>query len=266
MVAQMTDVFRLPKDFPSLVYLSMVLQAEGIRYGVEHWRRNRARVGGTLIWQLNDCWPVASWSSIDYFGRWKALHYAARRFYAPLLLSVEDREARMSVHLTSDRTEAWKGRLVWRLEALDGSVLDSGEQVAKAAPLADTPIADLDFAAKIDEENRRRAVFVCELRQVKEQIAHCVTPFVPSKHLELADPQIEAKASLAGGELSVTLESRSLARFVELKLAGADLVFSDNYFDLSPNAPATVTCPLPPGWTLERARKALRVRSLYDSY
>ncbi|MEY2818054.1 MAG: hypothetical protein RL275_1517, partial [Chloroflexota bacterium] len=88
MVRQMLDTFRLPKDFESLVYLSLVLQAEGIRYGVEHWRRHTNRVSGTLYWQLNDCWPVASWASLDYFGRWKALHYAARRFYAPLMLSI----------------------------------------------------------------------------------------------------------------------------------------------------------------------------------
>jgi beta-galactosidase/beta-glucuronidase len=68
--------------------MTMVLQAEGITYGVEHWRRNRHRVSGTVYWQTNDCWPVASWSSLDYFGRWKALHYAARRFYAPVLLSI----------------------------------------------------------------------------------------------------------------------------------------------------------------------------------
>ncbi|MEJ2212228.1 MAG: glycoside hydrolase family 2 protein, partial [Anaerolineae bacterium] len=102
MVRQMLDTFRLPHDFESLVYLSMVLQAEGIRYGVEHWRRHTQRVSstrrisGTLYWQLNDCWPVASWSSLDYYGRWKALHYAARRFYAPLLLSIEDDPPRQS--------------------------------------------------------------------------------------------------------------------------------------------------------------------------
>ena len=84
MVNQMLDAFRLPKDFESLVYLSLVLQAEGIRYGVEHWRRHPRRVSGILYWQLNDCWPVASWASLDYFGRWKALHYAARRFFCPL--------------------------------------------------------------------------------------------------------------------------------------------------------------------------------------
>ena len=83
-IAAMADHYRLPKDFESLVYLTQVLQAEAIRTGVEHWRRNRHRTSGTLYWQLNDCWPVASWSSLDYYGRWKALHYMARRFYGPL--------------------------------------------------------------------------------------------------------------------------------------------------------------------------------------
>ncbi len=105
MVAQMLDTFRLPKDFESLVYLSLVLQAEGIRYGVEHWRRHPRRVSGILYWQLNDCWPVASWSSLDYFLRWKALHYAARKFYAPVLLSIEDNPAAMDVHVTNETRE-----------------------------------------------------------------------------------------------------------------------------------------------------------------
>ena len=123
MVAQMLDTFRMPKDFESLVYLSMVLQAEGIRYGVEHWRRHTRRVSGTLYWQLNDCWPVASWSSLDYFGRWKALHYAARRFYAPLLLSIEDAPPFQSIFLSSDLLEGWQGSVHWALTTLDGKVL-----------------------------------------------------------------------------------------------------------------------------------------------
>ena len=109
MITQMTDNFRMPKDFPSLVYLSMVLQSEGIRYGVEHWRRHKERVAGTLYWQLNDCWPVASWSSLDYFGRWKALHYAARRFYAPVMLSILDELPRQAIYVTNDHLESWEG-------------------------------------------------------------------------------------------------------------------------------------------------------------
>ena len=132
MIAQMTDTFRMPRHFPSLVYLSLILQAEGIRYGVEHWRRNRNRVSGTLIWQLNDCWPVASWASLDYFGRWKALHYAAKRFYAPLLLSVADYGKTMKIHVTSDLVEPVDVQIRWRLETLDGKALQKGEQVVRA--------------------------------------------------------------------------------------------------------------------------------------
>jgi beta-mannosidase len=82
-IAQMPDIFRMRKDYESLVYPRLVLQAEGIRCGAEHWRWHPQHTSGTLYWQRDDCWPVASWSSLDYFGRWKALPYAARRFYAP---------------------------------------------------------------------------------------------------------------------------------------------------------------------------------------
>ena len=128
----MLDTFRLPKDFESLVYLSLVLQAEGIRYGVEHWRRHPRRVSGILYWQLNDCWPVASWSSLDYFGRWKALHYAARRFYAPLVV-VHRRQANRSERCISPVicAEAWEGSVRWSLETLDGKVLEANEVCRK---------------------------------------------------------------------------------------------------------------------------------------
>ena len=202
MIAQMADTFRMPKDFASLVYLSLILQAEGIRYGVEHWRRNRNRVSGTLIWQLNDCWPVASWASLDYFGRWKALHYAAKRFFAPLLLSVADDGKTMKVHLTSDLTEPVDARVRWRLETLDGQILQKGEQAVRAMALADTPVGTYDFSTQVTPENRRNVVFVAELWQGEQRsastplhhgIAYCVTPFAANKHLELRDPGLECK-------------------------------------------------------------------------
>ena len=82
----MEQTFLYPNDFDTTLYASQLLQAEAIRYGVEHFRRNRGRCMGTVIWQLNDCWPVASWASIDYCGRWKALHYYAKRFFAPVTI------------------------------------------------------------------------------------------------------------------------------------------------------------------------------------
>jgi beta-mannosidase len=266
MVGQMTDTFRMPKDFPSLVYLSMVLQAEGIRYGVEHWRRHRERVSGTLIWQLNDCWPVASWSSIDYFGRWKALHYAARKFYAPILLTVEDKAEQMGLFVTNDTTQAWTGEVRWSLETLAGERLEQGTENVSAAALAATPVRRLDFNGHIRDENRRQVVFIAELWNEQSLLARQVATFAPNKHLELVEPQIETKVSLAGKQLTVQMNAKSLARFVELELEGVDGIFSDNYFDLPAGQTMTVTCLLLADWTLEQARAALRVRSLYDSY
>ena len=266
MIGQMTDTFRMPKNFEALVYLSMLLQAEGIRYGVEHWRRNRLRVSGTLIWQLNDCWPVASWSSLDYFGRWKALHYAAKRFYAPVLLSVEDDGTRMSIHVTSDLTKAWNGLVCWRLEDLNGNTLLSSEERVIGQPLADAPIQAFDFADKISDSNKRNVVFVAELFQGDEKITTSVSCFAPIKHLALTDPDLNVDVTLKGDTLTFNVSAKSLARFVELALAGVDIVFSDNYFDVPAGTSTKVTAPLPSGWPLEQVKQALQVRSLIDSY
>ncbi len=265
-IAQLTETFCMPKDFPSLVYLSMVLQAEGIRYGVEHWRRNRHRIGGTLYWQLNDCWPVASWSSLDYFGRWKALHYAARRFYAPILLSIEDAPPKMGLHVTSDLTEPWTGTVNWSLETLPGEVLAAGQAEVSAAPLASTVLDTLDFTNLITDDNCREVIFVAELRQGEQRLALALGTFVPNKHLSLVDPCLATAVGQDGNQVVIELIAQSLARFVELKLTGIDVVFSDNYFDVPARRPVRVTCPLPPGWAIEQVRAALCVRSLYDSF
>ncbi len=266
MVGQMLDIFRLPKDFDSLVYLSMVLQAEGIRYGVEHWRRHPERVSGTLYWQLNDCWPVASWSSLDYFGRWKALHYAARRFYAPLSLSIEDKPSEQDIYLTSDLRETWEGSVHWSLEMLDGVVMEAGEQPVQAAPFEVTTVCRLDFSGHLDDDSRRGAVFVAELRQGGQVLSRQTAFFVPTKHLALAEPGIAAQMRVEGEQIFIELTSHSLARLVEVALEGAEVVFSDNYFDLPAKRTMVVSARLPAGWTLSRARAALKVRSVYDSY
>jgi beta-mannosidase len=267
----MTETFRMPKDFPALVYLSMALQAEGIRYGVEHWRRNKQRVAGTIYWQLNDCWPVASWASLDYFGRWKALHYTARRFYAPLLLSIEDGPASQALYLTSDLGEAWEGEIRWSLETLDGEALLTGVEPARVEAYASAAVRRLDFSEPVSGgvpagAMRRELVFVAELHQGGQRLALQTAGFIPTKHLALADPRISAGLALHDGGLQVTLAAQSLARLVEVALEGVDVVFSDNYFDLPARRKVTVSCPLPAGWTLEQARNALRVRSVYDSY
>jgi beta-mannosidase len=266
MVGQMLDTFRLPKDFVSLVYLSMVLQAEGIRYGVEHWRRHPDRVAGILYWQLNDCWPVASWSSVDYFGRWKALNYAARRFFAPLVLSIEDKPPKQGVYVTNESLNPWEGTMRWSLETFEGEVLTSGQAPVLVAPQAAAQVCELDFSDRVSDDNIRKLVFIADLYQGDQFVARQTAGFAAVKHMSLTAPAVTANLSEEGSQLIIELTSRSLALLVELSLKGADVVFSDNYFNLPAGRMVRVSCPLPAGWTLAKAEKALRLYSVYDSF
>ena len=267
-MAQMAQHFMMPADFPALVYLTMVLQAEGIRSGVEHWRRNMHRVSGTLYWQLNDCWPSASWSSLDYFGRWKALHYVSRRFYAPVLLSIEDNEQTgvMKVHLTSDLKKHWEGEVHWRLMRLDGAVIDSGNSLVNAMPTSSSLIFEKDFS-HLTLQEKRETVFVAQLMQNGNVKATQLATFVRNKHLNLVDPQLSALVQEGDGdEVIIEVKARYLARFVELSLDDADVVFSDNYFDVLPGEQVQVQFPKPEGWTIDEVASSLTVFSLYDSF
>ena len=265
-LAQMALHFMMPADFPSLVYLTMVLQAEGIRYGVEHWRRNMDRVSGTLYWQLNDCWPVASWSSLDYFGWWKALHYASRRFYAPLLLSIEDENTSMRVHLTSDLQEPWEVSLKWCLLRIDGEVLDEGELDVSVEPLSSQMIFQKSFD-DLTQIERRETVFIVQLIINNEIQTTQLATFVPNKHLQLVNPQLKAYLRETGeGKCLIEVEAGYLARFVELSLDDADVIFSDNYFDVLPGETVQITCTMPTGWTIDDLARSLTVFSLYDSF
>jgi beta-mannosidase len=266
MVGQMLDTFRLPKDFESLVYLSMALQAEGIRYGVEHWRRHPQRVSGILYWQLNDCWPVASWASLDYFGRWKALHYAARRFYAPVMLSIEDKPPGQDVYVTNESLETWQGTVRWTLQTLAGEGVAAGEEPVMATPQSAAQICKLDFSDHISDDTVRELVFIAELWQGDAMVARQTAGFTPIKHLSLTDPVVTADLTCEGDQLLIDLTACSLALLVEASLEGADVVFSDNYFNLPANRKYRISCPLPDGWTLEQAREAFCLCSVYDSF
>jgi beta-mannosidase len=280
----MTAHFRLPKDFPSLVYLTQLLQAEAVRTGVEYWRRNRACTSGALYWQLNDCWPVASWASIDYFGRWKALHYAARRFFAPVLLSAEETAYTthhaeylfqpkpgpiVNLHLTNDLVETWHGTVRWSFETLDGEVLESGTQEVSVDGIGAQVVASPDLEGKVDAHNERSVIVVYELLRGDERVSLGILTFVPSKHLALSNPRLAVEVTETTGGFEITVSAMSLARFVQLSLAGMDEAFgalSDNFFDVPAGRTVQVTLPAMDGWDIERVRSALHVQSLVDSY
>jgi beta-mannosidase len=283
----MTDHFRLPKDFLSLVYLTQLLQAEAVRTGVEYWRRNRECTSGALYWQLNDCWPVASWASLDYFGRWKALHYSAKRFYAPLLLTAEEKKVDVSsgstthntgylfqpkpgpfmqLYLASDLTEKWNGTVRWSLETLQGQVIKSDEVNVAVDPLSATSVLALDFEADIHPDNERDVIFVYELLNDVDRLSIGVHTFVPSKHLSLTEPHLSTTFSEGRDGFWIDITAKSLARFVWLQLEEIDVVFGDNFFDVPAGRTVKVWMPKIADYSLYDIQNRMSVTSLIDTY
>jgi beta-mannosidase len=154
----------------------------------------------------------------------------------------------------------------WSLETLNGEVLSSGQAPVKAAPQAATEVCKLDFSDHILDNNSRNLVFIAELWQGDQLVTWQTAVFAPIKHISLVNPEISATLHHEKDQLVIELTSLSLALLVEVSLTGADIVFSDNYFNLPYGRITRITCQLPAGWTQDKARKALCIRSVYDSY
>jgi len=182
------------------------------------------------------------------------------------MLSIEDDSPRQSIYLSSDQWEDWRGSVRWTLENLDGTPLASGEKPAQVERFAVAAVESLDFSGYLTDDTRRELAFIAELWQDNTCLARQTSFFVPTKYLLLADPQINFNLSIQGGLLVIELSARSLARLVECSLTGADVVFSDNYFDLPAKKVVAVTAALPAGWNLDRAQAAFGVRTVYDTY
>ena len=260
----LAQTFLYPSSLELLVYASQMLQMEAIRYGVEHWRRNRGRCMGAIYWQLNDCWPVASWSSIDYFGRWKALHYAARRFFAPVLFScaeegridpgpnvnAEPYEVKKAIRLnvSNETMNAVCGKARWALRAPDASVIESGEEAFCVPALSAQWFDEVAFP-----KAPLRASYVSyDLELDGAWFSVGTALFCPPKHFEFVDPKLEL--SVNGDEITVT--AHAFCKGVEIVCEDGDCLFSDNFFDLNADS-RTVKI-------LRGSGSKFSVRSVYD--
>jgi len=263
----MLEWFRLPQGVANMLWLSQILQGMAIKYAVEHWRRNMPRGMGTLYWQLNDCWPVASWSSIDYFGRWKALHYLARKFYHPLLISgLEDTKGTVQVHVTSDRLKVTGGAMTWTLTDAAGATLARGSRRVRVPAQRNTRVETLDLSDPLRVYGKRNLLLWLDLTVGGKIVASNFVTFARPKHLELERPAIAARSKAVPDGFDVTLVTDKAALYVWLELPDSDLQLSDNFFHLRPGAPVTIhACPDRP-LAVGAFRQKLRVRSLTDTY
>ncbi|MGA7400936.1 MAG: glycoside hydrolase family 2 protein [Candidatus Sulfotelmatobacter sp.] len=257
--------YREPKDFASFVYLSQVQQAEIIKIGAEHLRRQRPRTMGSLYWQLNDCWPVASWASIDYYGRWKALHYYARRFYDDVLISPFLHDDKVDVYVVSDKLQPLSGTIHMRLLDFSGnSLLDQTKDVQVPAQ-SNAIYFTVDKASLVEKGDLHGSFLVFDFEVAGKRVSRNLIFFHVTHDLELpVAPKIETSLNKTGEDYTVTVQSPKLARSVYLSFGDLDVQSSDNYFDLLPAEP--VTLHLKSSATLEQIKGAMKIMSLTDAF
>lgn len=237
----MQAAYRYPENFSDFVYASQLLQADGIRYGVEHYRRNRGRCMGAIYWQLNDCWPVISWSSIDYFGRWKALHYYAKRFFAPVMLSCEEQswmtaganmnrqhftfEKSIRLNVTNETLTHRKVLVKYAVRNAEAEILRKAEEWVEVPALSSVWLDKVELP-EIDCFNEYVSYEALENDQV---ISQGTVIFSYPKYFHYRDPKLTVR--IEGDELVVA--AKAYAKSVEILNENEDLVLEDNYFDMN---------------------------------
>lgn len=264
-LSYLSQTFRYPNSFDDLLYASQLMQAEAIRYGVEHWRRNRGRCMGAIIWQLNDIWPVASWASIDYYGRWKALHYAAKRFFAPVMISAEEEgelsqnpkineyhpaplEKSFRLNVCNETLRDVTGEVVWALRTPDGAIVRQNQQTLTIPAMSAKWLDKVDCADASLTGHYVSFAFVVDDVALSE--GTCI--FCAPKHFEFVDPRLTVETR--GDTLVVT--SHSYAKQVWLESEDADLLLDDNAFDMNPGTKVVRV--------VRGSAEKVRVRSVWD--
>lgn len=259
------ETFLYPAEFGTLLYASQLLQAEAIRYGVEHMRRHRGRCMGALYWQLNDIWPVASWSSIDYYGRYKALQYVAKRFFAPVMISCAEigetttrpyvvmlkdydysTEARIAV--SNETTSEIKGTIKWELRSANSSIIKTGGSDVTVPALGTYWLENIDFNKTDVLNNYLSFSFVVDNKIVSEGTVLFTVP----KHFNFINPNLRYEINVD----EITIFADSYAKSVEIDSPDSDFILSDNYFDMNAGS-KTVKI-------LDGTPKTIKLRSVYD--
>lgn len=241
-MSYLSATYLYPTDFEILLYASQLLQAEAIRYGIEHFRRNRGRCMGTVVWQLNDIWPVASWASIDYFGRWKALHYAEKRAFAPVMISCEETgelserpfcvaqpapiEKSARLHVANETMESVNGVVRWALRSAAGEVILDGAEEVSVGPLSGEWLSRMDFSSYDELE-----VYISySFEQDGVVVSEGTSLFTAPKHFRFQDPGLQLRRE--GSILIIT--AQAYAKQVAVEGVDGDVKLSDNFFDMNP--------------------------------
>jgi beta-mannosidase len=261
--------FRLPATFADQLTLTQLVQAYCVKIGSEHWRRSMPRGMGTLYWQLNDCWPCPSWSSIDFAGRWKALHYFSARFFAPVLISGLEDSAKetVEVHLTNDHPYAVPGTLTWRVVNLEGTVLLEDTLETSGPGLANSLLTVIDLN-KITPPCAWNGVLVqLEFLARDGTVASNLVFMNRPKKMELKEPGLSFEINPnADGSFEIVVSAQCPAPWVWLETDEFDLRLSDNFASVFPGQPWKVVASASEAVSADRLRSALKLRHVRQTY
>lgn len=262
MVYYIASRFNLPKKFKDYVYLSQVTQNECIADATEHWRRNKGRCNGSMYWQFNDCWGVCSWSSIDYYGNYKALQYGAKHFNAPLAVSIENTDEYFRIFVLNDLKEKQTCEVEYIIFDFEKGALESHRSQVDIDPVENLLIYDL----RADEIGRiydkKRTGLCARLYQNGEIINQKVVLFDKEKRLHLPKAKLKTTIEIEEDTLKLTIKTDKFARLVKAESSKSTLPFSDNFFDILPNEEKIVTIRADKNMTLRELAESIRVYSL----
>ena len=227
----LSENFRYPENFRKLLYVSQILQGMAMKYGVDHWRRHRGRCMGTLYWQINDNWPVASWASIDYFGRWKALHYMAKKFYGPQAVSMCMDGDIMQVYLANESMDAQSYQVAFYVKNMECEILEKLTGTGTVGVQESAPILAVDVSGW---EDKKYEIFLeAEVTLADGDVLCDVETLVPYKYLELDKPEITAEVEEQGDAFVIHLKSSCFSPFTAIGFTDADVTLEDNFFHMT---------------------------------
>ena len=248
--------YRNPAAFEDFVYLSQIVQANTIRFATDCWRRNLGKQNGSLFWQFNDCWPVASWAGIDYGKQWKAVTYQARHFNKMRCLSNDYYHNRAEIYMVNENPTVFKGKVEWELNDFTGARINSGSEIISLAAHEAARAAVLKFSDILNGRKKKDAVLCVRLLEGKTLLDEKSWLLVPDKNANLPKAQVKAECSAKNGTANIKLTSAVYARYVYLEAEGVLAPWSDNFFDIPAGKSVSVTVPLPEGMNMQQLQAA----------
>ncbi len=262
----MLQEYKKPKDFESFLYVNHVLQAEGIKFGLEGHRRAMPFCMGSLYWQINDVWPVASWSSTDYYQKWKALQYYVKKGFEPVLISPYTVDDKLKVDVVNDRLEEMNAELKLKLMNFDGKVIWENASLVTIPANAAKNIFEVNKNEFLGEFNNQieQSVFVCELVQSGYVLSKNTFYFKPFKELKITNPEVTYEIAKVDDGFDINLKTDKLAKNIYLQIGDEEGFFSDNYFDLLPGEKVTIN--LKTRSSEEKLKKVLTLRTLDGAF